>query len=229
MPIEYQTLQQVVMERLRLDIINGVFQPGQRLIADDIAKEYSVSRMPVREALMNLEAVGLVTGTRHKGMIVNQTSAEDFVALYEIRAVLEGLAGRLACPNLSEEDILKLKDLNQNMRVLEPSTLDRKFQELNREFHAIIWKATKSNRLINILNNLHAVSSFYRNMTVHLPGRIEEICNEHEETIAAFSCGDTLKAEEAIKKHYINSKLWLLGSNNPALSSVQQNIPAKIS
>ena len=225
MPIEYQTLQQVVMERLRLDIINGVFKPGQRLIADDIAQEYSVSRMPVREALMNLEAAGLVTGTRHKGMIVNQTSAEDFVALYEIRAVLEGLAGRLACPNLSEDDILKLKELNQNMRALEPSTLDRRFQELNREFHAIIWKATKSNRLINILNNLHAVSSFYRNMTVHLPGRIEEICNEHDETIAAFSCRDTQKAEEAIKKHYINSKLWLLNDSHPPLSAIHQEDP----
>lgn len=229
MPIEYQTLQQVVMERLRLDIINGVFQPGQRLIADDIAEEYSVSRMPVREALMNLEAVGLVTGSRHKGVIVNQTSAEDFVALYEMRAVLEGLAGRMACPNLSGEDLLKLKELNQAMRVLEPTTLDRKFQELNREFHSIIWKATKSKRLVNILNNLHAVSSFYRNMTVHLPGRIEEICNEHEESIAAFTCADALKAEEAIKKHYINSKLWLIKSNNPALTTVQQENPAKIS
>lgn len=229
MPIEYQTLQQVVMERLRLDIINGVFQPGQRLIADDIAREYSVSRMPVREALMNLEAVGLVTGSRHKGVTVNQTSAEDFGTLYEIRAVLEGLAGRLACPNLSEENILKLKELNQDMRVLEPSTLDRKFQELNREFHAIIWKATKSNRLINILNNLHAVSSFYRNLTVHLPGRIEEICNEHEETIVAFSCKDAVKAEEAIKKHYLKTKLWLLKSNHPALTTVQQENPTKIS
>ncbi len=217
------------MERLRLDIINGVFQPGQRLIADDIAKEYSVSRMPVREALMNLEAAGLVTGTRHKGMIVNQTSAEDFVTLYEIRAVLEGLAGRLACPNLSEDDILKLNELNQKMRTLEPSMLDRNFQELNREFHSIIWKATKSNRLINILNNLYSVSSFYRNLTVHLPGRIEEICNEHEEAIAAFSCRDTQKAEEAIKKHYINSKLWLLESNHPALTTTQQENPVKMS
>jgi len=221
MPIEYQTLQQVVMERLRLDIINGVFQPGQRLIADDIAKEYSVSRMPVREALMNLEAVGLVTGSRHKGVIVNQTSAEDFGALYEIRAVLEGLAGRLACPNLSEENILRLKELNQAMRTLDPTTLDLRFQELNREFHAIIWKATKSNRLVNILTNLHAVSSFYRNMTVHIPGRVEEICNEHDEAIAAFCCGNALKAEEAIKTHYINSKLWLLKSNHPALVTPQ--------
>ena len=229
MPIEYQTLQQVVMERLRLDIINGVFQPGQRLIADDIAKEYSVSRMPVREALMNLEAVGLVTGSRHKGVIVNQTSAEDFGTLYEIRAVLEGLAGRLACPNLSKEDILKLKELNQDMRVLEPTTLDRKFQELNREFHAIIWKATNSNRLVNILKNLHAVSSFYRNLTVHLPGRIEEICNEHEESIAAFSCKDAFKAEEAIKKHYLKTKLWLLKSNHPDLATFQQENPTKIS
>lgn len=224
MPIEYQTLQQVVMERLRLDIINGVFQPGQRLIADDIAKEYAVSRMPVREALMNLEAVGLVTGSRHKGVIVNQTSAEDFGALYEMRAVLEGLAGRLACPNMTEESIAKLKELNLSMRTLEPTTLDRKFQELNREYHAIIWEATKSNRLINILKNLHAVSSFYRNMTVHIPGRIEGICDEHDDAIAAFCCGDAVKAEEAIKTHYINSKLWLLKSNHPALVTQQTEL-----
>lgn len=227
MAIEYHTLQQVVLERLRHDIINGVFKPGQRLIADEIAKDYSVSRMPVREALMNLEAAGLVTGTRHKGMIVSQTSAEDFEALYEIRAVLEGLAGRLACPNLSEEDILRLENLNEKMRELGPINLDRNFQDLNREFHAIIWSATKSDRLSNILMNLHAVSSFYRNMTVHLPGRIEEICNEHNESISAFKSRDPLKAEEAIKKHYINSKHWLLENNNQNLDTTKREGPSK--
>ena len=104
MPEKYRTMQEIAYDAIRDGILAGRHGPGQRLIADDLAKELGVSRMPVREALHRLEVAGLVTITPHRGAVVSELSENECVEIYHVRAVLDGLATRLATPHLSEAD-----------------------------------------------------------------------------------------------------------------------------
>jgi len=95
-PTAYKTMQEIVYDTIREAIQIGRYAPGQRLIADELAQELGTSRMPVREALRRLEVAGLVSITPHRGAVVSELSEQEIVEIYHIRAVLEGLAARLA-------------------------------------------------------------------------------------------------------------------------------------
>lgn len=209
---EYRTMQQIVYETIKDGILKGVYAPGQRLITKDLATELGVSRMPVREALQRLDAAtGLVTLIPRKGAVVNDSSSEkDLVEIYNLRAILEGMSTRLACPNMTEEQINKLESINKEIIHLEGTADEEYFQELNLGFHSIIWKMADSPRLIGILKLLYDASRGYRYISVKIPGRLDAIVSEHKAIIDALRKKDALLAEKIIKGHYENTLEWLV-------------------
>jgi DNA-binding GntR family transcriptional regulator len=209
---EYRTMQQIVYETIKDGILKGVYAPGQRLITKDLATELGVSRMPVREALQRLDAAtGLVTLIPRKGAVVNDSSSEkDLVEIYNLRAILEGMSTRLACPNMTEEQINKLESINKEIIHLEGTADEEYFQELNLGFHSIIWKMADSPRLIGILKLLYDASRGYRYISIKLPGRLDAIVSEHKAIIDALRKKDALLAEKIIKGHYENTLEWLV-------------------
>lgn len=209
---QYRTMQQIVYETIKDGILKGVYAPGQRLITKDLATELGVSRMPVREALQRLDAAtGLVTLIPRKGAVVNDSSSEkDLVEIYNLRAILEGMSTRLACPNMTEEQINKLESINKEIIHLEGTADEEYFQELNLGFHSIIWKMADSPRLIGILKLLYDASRGYRYISIKLPGRLDAIVSEHKAIIDALRKKDALLAEKIIKGHYENTLEWLV-------------------
>ncbi len=209
----YRTRQEIVYGTIKERILKGQYSPGQRLITNDLATELGVSRMPIREALQRLEAAtGLVTLIPHKGAIVNVTSEEDLVEVFQIRVVLEGLAARLACPNMDASQIDQLAEINRKVIELEHKDDEVHFLELNLEFHAQIWKAANAPRLVGMLRLLYDASRSYRYISLKLPGRFEEIVREHEEIIAALRKGDASEVEKIVNKHYQQTLEWLIRS-----------------
>ena len=209
----YRTRQEIVYSTIKERILKGQYSPGQRLITNDLAIELGVSRMPVREALQRLEAAtGLVTLIPHKGAIVNVTSEQDLVEVFQIRVVLEGLAARLACPNMDASQIDQLVEINRRVIELEHKNDEVYFLELNLEFHAQIWKAANAPRLVGMLRLLYDASRSYRYISLKLPGRFEEIVREHEEIIAALRKGEASEVEKIVKKHYQQTLEWLMRS-----------------
>ena len=209
---QYRTMQQIVYETIKDGILKGVYAPGQRLITKDLATELGVSRMPVREALQRLDAAtGLVTLIPRKGAVVNDSSSEkDLVEIYNLRAILEGMSTRLACPNMTEEQINKLESINKEIIHLEGTADEEYFQELNLGFHSIIWKMADAPRLIGILKLLYDASRGYRYISIKLPGRLDAIVSEHKAIIDALRKKDALLAEKIIKGHYENTLEWLV-------------------
>lgn len=212
---QYRTMQEIVYETIKDGILKGVYAPGQRLITSDLAIEMGVSRMPVREALQRLDAgTGLVTLIPRKGAVVNDVSSEkDLFEIYNLRAILEGMSIRLACPNMNEEQINKLESVNEEIILLEGTADEEYFQELNLEFHSIIWKLADSPRLIGMLKSLYYASRGYRYISVKLPGRLDAIVSEHKAIIDALRKKDALLAEKIIKDHYENTLEWLVRSH----------------
>ena len=208
---QYRTLQEIVYETIKERILNGEYSQGQRLITSDLANEFGVSRMPVREALSRLEAAtGLVSMIPHKGAVVNKTSEEDLLEVFHIRAVLEGLAARWACPNITEEDIAELVKINQEIKALSMVESEDSFQKLNLEFHAIIWEKAKASRLREMLETLYDNSRSYRYISVKMPGRLPEIVQEHEEIIDALRRKDDSCVEIIVNSHYRHTLEWLM-------------------
>ena len=207
----YRTMQEVVYETIKERLLTRKYRPGQRLNTNDLSTELGVSRMPVREALQRLEAAtGLIKLIPHKGAVVRETSEEDLRDVFRIRVVLEGLAARLACEHIGEAELNQMEAVNRKIQQLGDQHDEDEFEQLNLEFHSIIWKGTGSRRLSTILSSLYDASRNYRYASVQLPGRLDEIAEEHSQLLAALRRRDAALAEGTMGRHYQSTLVWLL-------------------
>lgn len=220
MAATYRTMQEIVTDSIRDSILSGKYSPGERLVAEDIAKDLGVSRMPVREALHRLEVIGLVTLLPHKGAIVSELSEEEIIESYHIRAVLDGLATRLAAPQLTALDYARLEEILQEMdNAVNAKDMD-KLLAVNRAFHEIIWQAARAPRLQVLLQNLYIASERFRNISILLPGRIDQITQDHRLIVQMLEKGDVANAERYANEHHEGTARRLLNSIEKASDKV---------
>ena len=220
---EFKTIQESIYNELKQRIVTGVYKPGMRLIANDLAEEFNISRMPVREALTRLGTTGLVEVIPYRGAIVNELTLEDFVEIFHIRSVLEGLAARLACPNLRDEDLERMRQANEEIREM-ISENDVEFQRVNRIFHSTIWERTKSERLISLLSNLYTEASQYRQMVFIHSERLSKVYEEHQSFLEALCRKDAQNAEKIVRDHYEKTLQWLIELIHPEVSSEVEHL-----
>lgn len=151
----YKPLGEVVFEYLRESILNGDLKPGERLMEISLAEQMGVSRTPVREAIRKLEKEKFVEMIPRKGAYVADLTAKDILDVLEMRIILEGFAAALAAERISEEEMEALIISYDNFEKA-VKTEDRAYMlEMDNEFHDHIFKATKNNKLIEIVKDLH--------------------------------------------------------------------------
>lgn len=212
MATTYRTMQEIVYDTIRESILSGKYPPGARLVAEDLASEMGVSRMPIREALHRLEVAGLVTIAPHRGAVVSELSEHEIIEVYHIRAVLDGLATRLAAPNLTPDDHRQLECLLEEMTEAARQKDLEQLLRINREFHLVIWKAARAPRLQGLLENLYDASQRLRNLSLLLPGRLDQISREHRSIASALKKGDVAAAERFANEHHESTAQRLLKS-----------------
>ena len=188
-------------DRLREAIVSGRLQPNERLVESDLARSMGVSRTIIRSALVRLEHEGLVEHERHRGARVRLVSQDEAVEILDARAVLEGLAARLAAERATPDDVEDLKTILAEMQRLREAddllAVSDENAKLHRKLLAISGHQTAA-RLIAALNS-QMVRFQYR--TILLPGRSERSFAEHAEIIAAVAAGDGDRAEAAMRTH----------------------------
>jgi len=186
-------------------IRGGHYQPGDRLRAEEIASVLEMSRMPVREAFSRLAAEGLLTIRPNRGVIVSVLTREDVEEIFEMRAVLEGLAARLAVPNVNDRALARLDYL---LRAMDEAAEERNSQEWmsqHREFHEYICSLSGRPRLVREIVCLHtAVEPYLRLWMVHTEGPIR-VRHEHEAVIEALRNGKPEQAEAVMKEHILTT------------------------
>jgi len=197
-----RTKQEMVASELRNAIMTGQMRGGQRLQLSEVAAQYKVSHMPVREALWTLHAEGLVTFHPHKGAVVKHLSADEVHEQLEIRSFLEGMAARYAVDNLTDKDLDKLRELVEQIDL----ALDNpsEYQRLNLEFHNYITKMARRERLTEIINNLRASTRHYTLTAILLPGVKERSQSKHREILVAFELRDRDEAERSLREHVLD-------------------------
>ena len=187
----FLTLEEYVAHRIREAILKGYYKPGERLDQTELAELLGVSRSPVRDALKRLAAEGLVTLHPHRGAMVAELSREELEEIYLIRRVLEGLAARLAVPNINAEQLEVLRTILERMDRTEDAEA---WIELNYRFHHTIYRAANRPRLLEIIDNLRKTvapyirqyisSAEYRHQAQISHWRIYRACEERNPTLA---------------------------------------------
>ena len=194
-----RTVKDALVETLRDEIIRGDLVPGQYLRLEEIAARFDVSTMPVREALRDLEAEGLVTIFPHRGAIVTQLSADELQDIYDIRATLEEMATRLAVPLVTKPTLTELTLLVEQMEnhLGDVATLVK----LNHQFHLTLYAASGRRHLCELNRILRYRTQHYLHAFIVELGRMPQAQGEHRAILEACKHGDVEQAATIIHDH----------------------------
>jgi DNA-binding GntR family transcriptional regulator len=188
---------------MRQAILDGYYAPGENLREEKLAVDLNMSPTPIREALLVLEAQGLVSITPRRGATVIELSRSDIIETYQIRAVLESFATRMAIDRLTPLDRERLlqsllavhEDMEEALKADDLEPIPR----LNWRFHYLIYRASGSTRLVETVERLWNSLPHYWLRTI--PGRAQWAFGQHSAIIAAIDRGASAAAEEAMSQH----------------------------
>ena len=196
-PASDRPLREAVRDTLRTRIFEGHYAPGTRLVERDLAAEFNVSRLPIREALRMLRQEGLIRDRASRGSEVAGLSAKDVEDLFDVRESLEVLACRLAASRASEEDLKRLSGLLDDAErfLAKGSVLEA--HRANSEFHDAITAIANNNFLRSALEPLQGRMHWLFRHVSDLP----ELIQEHRELYAAIASGDPERAAAQSASH----------------------------
>ncbi len=203
---EYLPLREVVFNTLRQAIIQGEFQPGERLMEVTLANKLGVSRTPVREAIRMLELEGLVVMVPRKGAEVANITVKDLKDALEVRMAMEALSVKLACERIDEAGKEELKDACMKFKEAINSKLVPAIVEGDEAFHNTIYKISQNQKLINIAQNLREQVYRYRVEYVKDFSYHEKLIREHDLITMAILKGDKEAAEKIMNEHIYNQE-----------------------
>ncbi|MSQ70041.1 MAG: GntR family transcriptional regulator [Betaproteobacteria bacterium] len=188
---------------IRDQVIGGAFIGGAKLLPDKIAIELGISRMPVREALRQLDSEGLVTILPNRGAIVTPLSPSEIEELFQIRAVLEGLAARVAAQHATDEDIDELELLNKRLQRVQ---LDgRQWLIHHDEFHDFLCEIGKQKRLQKEIRRIRTSVQPYLLLYISVYRQTEMVGTEHQALIDSIRSGNSHLAEQALANHVMSA------------------------
>lgn len=196
-----------VVRVLREAILRGDFQGGDSLRQEDLAAQLGVSRMPVRDALRQLESEGFVLAEPYRGVVVSHLSAAEAQELGELRLALEPLLLRLAVPNLGKRRLGQAEEL---LDQADEASGGARWSELNWDFHAALYGAAERPRIFGTVRTAHL--SLDRYMRVMLSGMEHQPTSqdEHRAILAACTAQDAELACELLTQHVAVSSERLL-------------------
>jgi DNA-binding GntR family transcriptional regulator len=192
-----------VYETLRSGILVGRFRSGQVLRQEELARRLEVSRVPLREALSQLEADGLIESRPRRGFAVASLDAAEVVELFELRAVIEEHAGQVAALARSAADIAEVERICVEMERLTPGSDDfrERWTMLNYGFHQRMIASSRRRRLTRIAGNLRSMVDPCVAMEIDLTGDADEAVQEHREMLEALRAGDGHGLAELSRRH----------------------------
>jgi DNA-binding GntR family transcriptional regulator len=207
----------VATQLIREAIIDGRFPPGTRLKEEQIARDLGISRTPVREALMVLQAEGLVDTAPNRGAIVRPRSASELDEVYQMRALLEGHAASRACTRISPEAIRALWESCERFeRLCEGGTANsRDLVEENMIFHNTILEASDSRVLVSTLKRITDLPLIYVLYAWYSPEQRRVALHYHRKIAKTIEARDAERAALLMKEH-------LLETRDHVLANIQQ-------
>ena len=190
-----------VTDRLRDDILAGLFPPGERLIELQLTERYGVGRAAIRAALVELDSEGLVQREANRGATVRRISVTEAVEITQARAALEGLIARLAAERATEPEREDLRAVVEDMAeaVAEGDTLT--YSKLNHRLHGTLRAIARHRVADDLVANLRNRAAHHQFRLALVPGRAAESLGQHRAIVDAVTAGDGAAAEAAMRDH----------------------------
>ena len=199
-------------KKIKADILSNKLKPGVKLVEANLAEQLNISRTPVREALRQLDQDGFVIYTPQRGSIVSQISLEHAQELYEVREVLEGLAIKLICINITEEEITIFKEITVKM---EQAIANKDYSEhvlLHKKWTETLLSLTKNNTLKDILIDVNESLGRFRMISLSNTQQNLDAFNEIKEIMKAMEKTDSDECERLARIHVKNA--WIRFNTN---------------
>jgi len=203
--IPRQPLREIAYTAIREAILRRELKPGQRLVEAEIARQMGISRAPVREALRQLEAEGLVVSEPHRGAFVAQFTSKDMWEVYTLRAILERLATTLATRSAGEETIARLNQLVGNMETAVRENDIPRLVELDMAFHECLCRASGHARLLKIWLSMAAQIRMFMDLVPTVYISPEEVVTYHTQVLKLIRQGQAEQAGETLYHHIMDA------------------------
>ncbi|HEY6181112.1 MAG TPA: GntR family transcriptional regulator [Terriglobales bacterium] len=200
--IPRQSLTLAVADKLRDQIIRGEIAEGVQLRQDAIATQFQVSRIPVREALRQLEAEGLISIVPNRGAIVPVLSPEDVEELFTIRALLEPELLKLSIPHLTQSDFTQAEGVLKEFETeLEKEDHMSRWGRLNWQFHSILYSRSNRPRFLSIIRNVDNNGERYTRLQLYLTHGASRANEEHRQLLELSRNRDVVAACKLLRQH----------------------------
>jgi DNA-binding GntR family transcriptional regulator len=200
-PLENRTLREQVLDHLREEILSSRLAPGTELGEVALARSLGISRGPLREALGQLAAEGLVTMIPRRGAVVTRLTRAEFIDAYQVREALESLAIRLAVPRLDARAKRELHTMCEEMERVAAAGDTERFFEVNGAFHRFLVEASGNEKLEAVHSQLIGQMGRLMNKSLELRGGLERSAAEHRAILAAIDADDVPLAARLLEEH----------------------------
>jgi len=208
--INLLTRQEAVVDSIRKMILCGELLPGQHLVQDDLARQFGVSRTPIREALTRLAHEGLVSMSSYKGASVTQFSSQDLVNIYSVRAALESYATYLAALRFGDEQVAQLEGLMAEMNQAFHQNDFERLVTTHEQFHLAIYAAAQTQLLYNLIVNYLGLSSVYQRLALSMGRGAKDPIKEHQDILEMLRYQEADAACGLIRSHLQDTMSELL-------------------
>ena len=183
------------------DIVRGLLLPGAALDETELARRFGVSRTPVREAIRQLAASGLVEVRPHRGAVVARPSEERLLGMFEAMAELEALCAGLAAERMTPAERGALEAVHEELRALIQAGDPQRYHEVNEAFHAAIYAGTHNAYLAEMTHATRSRVQPFRRAQFRNLGRLAKSHVEHDRVVLAILRGDRAGAAGAMRVH----------------------------
>jgi len=208
--ISRSVLSDQVKDRLLEAILDGRYPPGARIVETRVARELGTSQAPVREALRDLEALGVVETSPFRGARVRRPSAGELLEAFAVRSQLESLAARLALERITDDELDELSLYLDEMRRAARAEDSHAEATADASFHGRIVEIAGNATLERVWRLLEPFSRTY--ITIVAPGVDQHrIADLHQPVMDALRSGDPDRAVAALQRHYVDAGAMLAG------------------
>lgn len=204
--IQRKPLPNEVAERLRQLILDGHFEPGQRIQEKTLSDQLGVSRTPLREAFKVLATEGFLELLPHRGAVIASLDAEDLDHMFTVLGALEGLAGELACSHISQEGLDEIRSLHESMFRCYKQRRRVEYFRINRLIHEKIIAAAANPVLSNIYANLSGRIQRARYTPNVSDATWAQAAKDHEMILDALMARDASRLNAILRQHLAHKR-----------------------
>lgn len=209
--LKHRTLSAAILDQLRMAILDGTYPAGTQLRQDALAELYGVSRIPLREALFQLDVEGLVRIIPQKGAVVAELSIDEINDVFDLRALLEPRLLSHSMPLLDEADFARIEEIHREVAEATKVRDVSRWGQLNATFHMALYSRASLPRTLSIAHTLLQASDRYTRVQLSGTAGMEKAMHEHAELIALCRTGDIERACCFLATHVRDVQVDLIG------------------